>query len=127
MFQYKFMDEAIKYAKKAAEKNYVPIGCVFIKNGEIISAQYNQEFWHAEILCLIETIEKYGRYLNEVSVYVTAKPCKMCQHALSLAKVGKIIYGTTPKQCDYHNVEIIGGIKEDVCSDLLSNFFTDKR
>jgi tRNA(adenine34) deaminase len=126
MFDFDFMDLALIEANKAKDLNEIPIGCVITLENEIIAKAHNIGFWHAEILCIQKAQEKIGKYLNGCKIYCTAKPCKMCQGAIELARFELVIYG-----CDLNypvcEVEKIGLVKEKECSYLLKNFFSKKR
>lgn len=126
MFNYEFMDIALNEAKKAKDLNEIPIGCVVVFENEVISKGYNSGFWHAEILCIHKAQEKLGKYLYGCTLYCTAKPCKMCQGAIELARLDLVIYG-----CDLNypvkEVKKIGLVKEKESINLLKNFFFEKR
>ena len=85
----KYMREAIKLAKKAEEKDEVPIGCVIVKNDKIIARGYNlreskqQSIAHAEIMAIQKACKKVGSWrLEDCELYVTLEPCSMCTGAI---------------------------------------------
>ena len=146
-----FMRLAIEEAKKAEEIGEVPIGAIIVdsQSGEIISRGYNQPIKshdptaHAEVIALrsaAQALENY-RLKPELCLYVTLEPCTMCAGAISFARIKTIVFGAFDKkggavengvkffsspQC-HHRPEIIGGILENVCSELLKSFFAKKR
>lgn len=121
------MDIAIEEAQKALKKGLVPVGTVIVLNNEIISKSYNQDFWHAEILCIQKAQKKLGKFLEKTTIYSTLEPCPMCLYAIKLAKIKTIIFGTKNLNITKNKVEIINNIKQNDCSDLLKKFFKTKR
>jgi tRNA(adenine34) deaminase len=98
--QFSFLSEALKEAKKAFEKGEVPVGCVVVYKGEIVSSTHNrvEEFSdptaHAEILAIREAAQKLGiKNLRECEIYVTLEPCPMCAGAIGLAGFKKVYFG----------------------------------
>lgn len=101
----KFFLEALKEAKKAAEKNEVPIGAVLVKDGKIIARACNQTerrgqfFAHAELLCLERASKKLrSKYLVNCELYVTLEPCRMCRYAAALSRIASIHYLLSSKK-----------------------------
>ena len=144
----KFMEEAIKEAKKAAKKLEVPVGCVIVKNGEIIAKAHNQKETkldttrHAEIIAIQKASKKLEAWrLLDCEMYVTLEPCTMCAGAIINARIRKVIIGTEdPKTgaCgsvfnllkDYtfnHKVEVETGILQEDCEGMLKSFFQELR
>ena len=94
------MDEAIIEAKKAFDKDEIPVGCVIVLDGEIIGRGHNireQTFdptAHAEIIAIRDASKNIGDWhLDGATAYITLEPCPMCASALILARVAKIVYG----------------------------------
>ena len=145
----KFMQLALDEAKKAGQIGEVPIGAILAaENGEILSAVHNQTIKqidptaHAEILALREAAIKINNYrLLNTSLFVTIEPCMMCMGALVHARVKRIIYGANDPKWgaagslynfaeDFrlnHRVEILGGVCEEECRELMQAFFRSKR
>lgn len=105
----KFMDIAIKEAKKASKKNEIPIGCVIVKNNKIISKAHNlietkkDVTCHAEILAIKKASKKIKNWrLLDCDLYVNLEPCNMCQSAINLSRIKNVYYCV--KQ-DKHNLE----------------------
>lgn len=140
----KFMKEAIKEAKKCLLNEDVPIGAVITCGGKIISRAYNKKEWkncatyHAEIIAIEKACLKVKNFrLNECSIYVTKEPCMMCLGAILSARIKSIYFGAYDKKYGTgdlaqnnnfnHKSEIIGGICQKECEELLSNFFKKVR
>lgn len=121
------MDIAIEEAKKALKKGQVPVGSIIVLNNEIIAKSYNQDFWHAEILCIQKAQKKLGKFLENTTIYSTLEPCPMCLYAVKLAKIKTIIFGTKNLELTKNKIEIINNIKQMQCSNLLKKFFKSKR
>ncbi len=143
MDRYDFMREALKMAQESAEFGEVPVGCVIVKSGEIIARTNNRtkrDFSatkHAEILA----IEQAGKVLQSSNLsgcdlYVTLEPCPMCAGAIINAKIDKVVFGAFDlnygacgsvinlfSMPNTHTPECYGGIMEDECSNILSDFF----
>lgn len=135
-----YIDLALKEAAKAKAQNEVPIGCLIIKDNHIISATYNHKTidniatYHAEILAIEEACRKLGTwYLDDCILITTVEPCMMCTGAIIQARIPKVIYGTKNEafgylsKCPNTKIEIINGIKEQECRQILSEFFQEKR
>ncbi len=144
----KWMKEAIKQAKKAAQKDEVPIGCVIVKDDQIIARAYNKREMkqcstaHAEILAIEKACKKLGSWrLEDCDLYVTLEPCPMCSGAIIQSRIRNVIFGAyDPKggcmgsnmnindvRGFNHYPDIKGGILQDECSRLLKEFFKAKR
>jgi tRNA(adenine34) deaminase len=143
-----FMAEALKEARKAFEKDEVPVGCVIVHDGHIIARGHNQVEMlkdptaHAEMLALTSATNHLGsKWLNDAILYVTIEPCSMCAGALVLARVKEVIYGADdPKTgaCGSvfdiahnkklnHRIKVIKGVLRQECGSLVSEFFKKKR
>ena len=142
------MDLALKAAEKAGKSGEVPIGCVIVRDGEVIAAAGNRTITdrdptaHAEVLAIREATEKLGsERLNECDLYVTLEPCTMCAGAISFARIRRLYYGAAdPKggavengvryfsaRTCLHRPEIYGGIGEPEAASLLRGFFSARR
>ena len=138
----KFMKEAIKQAKKAYDKEEIPVGAVIVKDGKIIARGYNKKeekkdtTQHAEIIAIQKASRKIGAWrLQDCEMYVTLEPCAMCTGALIQARLKRVYIGTMdPKTgaCgsvlnlleDYkfnHKVET--NIMQKECEKILKDFF----
>lgn len=142
-----FMAKAIEEAEKAEKIGEVPIGAVVAKNGEIIATGYNKRetkqnsLWHAEIEAIGNACEKLGSWrLTDCELYVTLEPCPMCAGAIINSRLKRLIFGAKdPKagscgsvinlfELGYnHRPEVICGVMEEKCKNLLSDFFKSLR
>ena len=140
----KFMKEALRQAKKAAEIDEVPIGCVIVYEGKIIARGYNQRnkkgstLAHAEILAIQKASKALGDWrLEGCTMYVTLEPCPMCAGAIVQARMDKVVIGAMISKAGCagsvtnllqmegfnHRVVIEQGALGDTCSSMLSDFF----
>ena len=142
------MKKALLEAKKAEAIDEVPIGCVIVKEGKIIARGYNHRenkesvISHAEIEAITKANKKLKSWrLVGCDIYITLEPCIMCMGAIIQARFDHIYYGakdlkggalgssinvlTANNINHYPNVE--GGILEDECSEIISNYFRNKR
>jgi tRNA(adenine34) deaminase len=143
-----YMELALNEAKKAAEIGEVPIGAILVKDGRILARAHNlreteqRAIAHAELLAIDQACKEEGAWrLEGTTLYVTLEPCAMCSGAIVLSRVGRVVYGAAdPKggcagtlmnllQDDRfnHKCEVVAGVKEEVCSQILSTFFKDLR
>ena len=138
-----FMKEALKEAKIAFEKDEVPIGAIIVSNNQIIAKAHNltetlnDVTAHAEMQAFTAATNFLGgKYLNECSLYVTLEPCVMCAGASYWSQISKIIYGASDQKRGFSTInknilhpktEVISGILENYCSNLLIDFFKKKR
>lgn len=138
-----FMQQALQEAKKAFEADEVPIGAVVVLDQRIIGRGFNQvetlrdATAHAEMIALSSAFEYLGsKYLPQASLYVTVEPCMMCSGALYWSRVNTIVIGTPDEKSGYltqyshpffKKKEIIQGIMEEECKNLMQSFFQAKR
>jgi len=139
-----FMKEALKEAKKALDKEEVPVGAVVVKDGKVIARAHNVKetkknaICHAEILAIERACKKLNSWrLIGCELYVTLEPCPMCAGALINSRIDKVYIGTDDIKTgacgsvlnllsDYkfnHNVKIEKYILKDECEILLKDFF----
>jgi tRNA(adenine34) deaminase len=141
-----YMHCALKAARDAFLFDEVPVGAVIVKNNQIITTVHNamrnscDPTAHAEIIAIRQACEKLGvQFLYDCDLYVTLEPCMMCAGAISHARMRTVYFGAYDIKgggvCHGARVfdhalwkpEIIGGIEESACAELLSRFFNDKR
>ena len=138
-----FMRQALNEAKKALEKDEVPVGAVFVVNNSIIARTHNlteqlhDVTAHAEIQGITAAAESIGgKYLKGCTMYVTLEPCVMCAGALYWSQIDKIVFGASdPKRGAgrfnkelYHPATVVeGGLLEKECSEIVIEFFKKKR
>ncbi len=144
----KFMKEAIKEAKKAELVDEVPIGCVIVKDGKIISRGHNiretkqNPIGHAEIIAITKASKKLSSWrLDGCDIYITLEPCIMCSGAIIQSRIKHIYFGAfDPKGGAIgssinvleanninHHPEVTSGVLQEECSSLLTNYFKNKR
>jgi len=138
-----FMKEALKEARKAYDKNEVPIGAVIVANEHIIAKGHNLTEMlndvtaHAEMQAFTAAANSIGgKYLKECTLYVTVEPCCMCAGASYWTQISRIVYGASDEKRGYSVIcknilhpktSITGGIMETECSELMTEFFKKKR
>lgn len=143
----KFMEIALKEAKKAYIMGEVPIGAVIVKDNKIISKAHNTKnnknciINHAEINAIVKASKKLNNWrLIDCEMYVTMIPCPMCASAINQSRLSKIYYGTDNSVNNFDNlfkilndtkygnkVEIFGGILAQDCGKIVKDFFSEKR
>ncbi len=144
----KYMNLALKEAKKAYKQDDVPVGAVIIKNNKVISKAHNQKekkqnpTRHAEIIAIEKACKKLKTWhLDDCILYVTLEPCLMCAGAIIHSRIKKIVYATSSEKFGYiesidnillsnknnHIVEIDKGFCSNESQKLLKNFFKKKR
>lgn len=140
----KWMQEALKEAKKAYEKLEIPVGAVIVKEGKIIARAHNLKetkqtaIAHAEIMAIQKANKKLENWrLNDCEMYVTLQPCDMCMGAIVSSRIKKLYIGTLdPKRTEPINIEkfkqefgldITVGIKQNECEYILKEFFKELR
>src|SRR5258707_11201743 len=143
-----FMDLALKTAENAGKSGEVPIGCVIVRNYEVIATAGNQTLTdrdptaHAEVLAIRQAAERIGtERLTDCDLYVTLEPCTMCAGAISFARIRRLYYAAAdPKggavengvklyaspTC-HHRPEVYAGIAEREAAALLQEFFKARR
>jgi tRNA(adenine34) deaminase len=128
-----FMSLAYKEAQKAQKRGEVPIGCVIVRNGKVISAGCNRRerkqnaLWHAEIVAINKACKKLRSWrLNDCEMYVTLEPCKMCMGAIENARLQKVYIGAKSSSDLNWNV-VTEFCENDDCRNILIDFFKDKR
>lgn len=139
------MQQALTEAKYAFEKDEVPVGAVVVINNKIIARGHNQvellndATAHAEILAITSACGYLGaKYLTEASLYVTVEPCLMCCGAMYWSKIGRIVFGASDIKNGYRHItqenwpfhpktELVSGILEEECAQLMKDFFKAKR
>jgi tRNA(adenine34) deaminase len=138
-----FMNEALKEAKKAFDKDEIPVGAIICCENKIIARahnlteQLNDVTAHAEMQAYTAAADFLGgKYLNQCKLYVTLEPCLMCAGAAYWTQIGEIIYGasdpkkgfSTVKTQVFHPKTIVrNGVLEFECAAILREFFMLKR
>lgn len=134
-----YMNLALNEAKKAAKLDEVPIGCIIVQNNKVIAKSFNHKTldniatYHAEILAIEAACQYLGTWhLEDCTLYTTVEPCMMCTGAIIQSRIPKVVYGTANDAFGQLSklktkIEIISGILEKECSNILSEFFQTKR
>jgi tRNA(adenine34) deaminase len=143
-----FMDLALNAAKKAAQSGETPIGCVIVRDAEVIATAANRTIAdrdptaHAEILAIRQAAKALGNErLVDCDLYVTLEPCAMCAGAISLARIRRLYYGAADAKggavesgvrffasptC-HHAPEVYPGLGENDAAAMLKEFFQARR
>jgi len=143
------MQQAISLANKAAIHDDVPVGALVVnEQGEILGTGHNYReesndpTAHAEIVAMRDAAAKIGNWrMDELTIIVTLEPCAMCAGAISQSRFKRLVFGAWDEkagavgsvwdvirdQRKLNKVEVISGILEKECSEILTNFFEGKR
>ena len=138
-----YMKQALVEAKKAFEKDEVPVGAVVVCKGRIIARAHNLTEMlndvtaHAEMQAITAAANNIGgKYLNDCTLYVTVEPCPMCAGAIGWSQLGKLVYGAEDEKRGYHRyapdvlhpkTEVVSGVCADEATALMKEFFKSKR
>ena len=144
----RFMEEALRLARRAGEAGEVPVGAVIVKDGRILVRAHNQvetlrdATAHAEMIAITQAAEALDNWrLSGADLYVTLEPCPMCAGAMVLSRVARIVYGAddpiagacgstfnivAEKKLN-HRIPIVKGVLADRCGELLRDFFRSRR
>lgn len=139
----KFMESALKCARKAFDEGEVPIGAVVVLDGKVIARGHNRRTGrqiataHAEVEAIEKACKKLKSWrIPECELYVTLEPCPMCMGAALNARIKKIYFGAYEDKgrsltCEIananllnHRIEVEGGVMEEECRRILSDFFS---
>jgi tRNA(adenine34) deaminase len=143
------MQAALSLAKVAADKGDVPVGAIVVNEaseilgtGQNLREQNNDPTAHAEIVALRNASEKYGSWrLDDLTIVVTLEPCAMCAGAILQSRIKRLVFAAWDEKAGavgsvmdvirdpraLTKVEVITGIMEKECSDVLKDFFNTKR
>lgn len=143
-----FMQEALNEALKADALNEVPVGAIVVLNGEVIGRGFNQPISaqdptaHAEMMALRDAAKHVSNYrIVDADLYVTIEPCTMCSGAIVHSRVQRVIFGAAEPKSGVvmsqknifnepylnHNVEVLGGVLAEECTEVMQNFFKRRR
>lgn len=138
-----YMREAFRLAQRAFEEDEVPIGAIIVSQGKIIGKGYNlterlhDVTAHAEMQAFTAAANFLGgKYLKNCTLYVTVEPCVMCAGASYWTQVSRIVYGAADEKRGYSIIaphithpktQVVGGVLEEECSELMRSFFRSKR
>ena len=143
------MKQAISLAKDAAAHNDVPVGALVVtEQGEVLGTGHNlreennDPTAHAEIVAMREAATKINNWrMDELTMIVTLEPCAMCAGAISQSRFKRLVFGAWDEkagavgsvwdvirdQRNLNKVEVVSGVLEKECSQILTNFFEGKR
>lgn len=142
------MEAALEAARRARGLGEVQVGAAMVRAGEVVTAAHNQTVkrrdltQHAELIAIRETSRKLGRdRLTDLTLYVTLEPCAQCAGAIVLARVGRVVFGAYDPKAGMagsvedllrhprlnHRPEVMGGVMEQACGELLREFFEERR
>ena len=142
------MNIALQQARKAALEDEVPVGAVIVQNGKIIAKGHNKKnarqntLWHAEMVVLDKAQKKLNTWhLEDCELYVTLEPCPMCAGACINSRLKRVVFGAYDKKAGCcgtlynlvqdkrfnHRLEVLGGVLEKDCANVLSEYFKTKR
>jgi len=147
MDDFVFMDAALELAKEAAAQGEVPVGCVIVRDGQIVGRGRNRRetgktaLGHAEIEAIAEACKTLGGWrLWECTLYVTLEPCPMCAGAIVNARIPRVVYGASDEKCGAcgsvcdlfsmefnHHPQVEKGIREEESKQMLTEFFRNLR
>lgn len=144
MLHQDWMHVALRQAQMAFEQGEVPIGAVIVLNGQVIASAHNEREQkndptaHAEVLVIQRAAKVLESWrLTDATLYVTLEPCPMCAGAIMQSRIKQLVYGAMDLKggatgsvmnvLDYtlwnHRVDVVAGVLEDECSDILKSFF----
>lgn len=138
-----YMREALSLAREAAQEGEVPVGCVIVKDSEIIGRGRNRReelqrtSSHAEMEAIAQANERLRSWrLDGCTLYVTLEPCPMCAGAIVNARIRRVVFGARDPKAgcfgsvsDFaalpfnHRPEVVGGVLAEACAAELSAFF----
>ncbi len=138
-----YMQKALFEAQQAEKEGEIPIGAVVVCRGRILARTHNltetlhDVTAHAEMQAITAAANALGgKYLSDCTLYVTVEPCPMCAGALGWSQIPRIVYGAPDEKRGYRKIapgalhpktEVVDGVCEDECRELMQNFFRKKR
>ena len=143
-----YMEQALALAREAAVAGEVPVGCVIVRNGEVVGRGRNRReekqatSSHAEMEAIAQANAALGTWrLDDCELYVTLEPCPMCAGAIVQARLARVVYGAAdPRQgcagsvyrvtedpAFTHFCPADGGVLEKECRAVLDEFFKNAR
>jgi tRNA(adenine34) deaminase len=139
----KYMKAALEEARKALDRQEIPVGAVVVCKDTIIARAHNltetlkDPTAHAEMQAITAAANWLGgKYLAGCTIYVTLEPCAMCAGAMGWSQISGLVYGISDDQKGYSKIKVqllhpktkvISGIMEDECRHLMTSFFKSKR
>lgn len=144
----RFMEQALREAWKAYQKQEVPVGAVLVKDGRVIARGFNQVEMlhdataHAEMLCVTAGANALENWrLLDTTLYCTIEPCSMCAGAMLLSRVTRLVWGAPDirhgangslvdlfaLEHPTHAIEVERGVLEPYCAEMMKLFFQQRR
>ncbi len=143
-----FMSEALEEARKSLVKEEIPIGCVIVRDGQIIGRGHNareeeeRAILHAEVMAIEEANKRLQSWrLLDTTLFVTIEPCVMCSGAIGLARIPEVVYGAPNHKFGgvdslyhilederlNHRVQVSRGVLKEACAQIMKDFFRQRR
>ena len=143
-----WMHQALLEAKKAAALGEIPVGAVIVRDEQVIARAHNRReldqdaLAHAEVLCIQQACRVLNSWrLSGCTLYVTLEPCPMCSGAIINSRLDRVVYGAKDDKAGCagsvlnllkepgfnHQAQVVTGILEEECSEMMSGFFTELR
>lgn len=137
-----FMKKALQEAEIAFEKGEIPVGAIIVVANKVIARTHNltellnDVTAHAEMQAITSAANYLGgKYLKDCILYVTLEPCQMCAGALYWSQITKIVYGASDENRGFKKMgtqlhpktQIVSGVLENECAELMRNFFKTRR
>lgn len=143
-----FMRNAMAIAHDGTRQNEVPIGAVIVRKGSIVAGANNRTVRdqdataHAEMIALRDASADLDRWrLDDCTLYVTLEPCAMCAGAIVLSRLARVVFGAWDPKAGMvgslgdilrhpklnHTPEVLGGVLEDECAAMITEFFESRR
>ena len=139
----RYMKMALEEARVALEQDEIPVGAVVVAHGQVVGKGHNltetlhDVTAHAEMQAITAAAETLGgKYLTGCALYVTVEPCVMCAGAIGWSQLGRLVYGAGDEkrgfkkfapQALHPKTEVVSGVLEDECAQLMKDFFKKKR
>ena len=139
----RYMKMALEEARVALAKDEIPVGAVVVAHGQVVGKGHNltetlhDVTAHAEMQAITAAAETLGgKYLTGCTLYVTVEPCVMCAGAIGWSQLGRLVYGAGDEkrgfkkfapQALHPKTEVVSGVLEDECAQLMKDFFKKKR
>ncbi len=139
----RYMKMALEEARVAFAQDEIPVGAVVVAHGQVVGKGHNltetlhDVTAHAEMQAITAAAETLGgKYLTGCTLYVTVEPCVMCAGAIGWSQLGRLVYGATDEKRGFKKfapealhpkTEVVSGVLEDECVQLMKDFFKKKR
>lgn len=139
----RFMQEALAEARLAQAQGEIPIGAIVVAEGRVVGRGHNltetlhDVTAHAEMQAITAASETLGsKYLDRCTLYVTVEPCVMCAGAIGWSQLSRLVFGAADEKRGYQRYapqalhprcEVLQGVLQEECSQLMKQFFKQKR